>query len=97
MFRGQINPVSNYNVCGITVSDIWYPTSEHAYQHKKAVEMNDVELAHKILNTPTPQDPKYYGNQLRTNVYWHSIKQGVMYGIIQVKVNQCTEFDQRLV
>ncbi len=56
--RGQNDPFSNYYVCGITVNGICYPTSEHAYQHKKAVEMNDVELAHNILNTSTPQDAK---------------------------------------
>ncbi len=95
-FRGQNDPFSNYYVCGITINYIWYPTSEHAYQDKKAVEMNDVELAHKILNTSTPQDAKYYSNQVIVNDYWHSIKQGVMYDILQVKVNQCTEFDQRL-
>ncbi len=33
---------------------------------------------------------------MRTNDYKHSIKQGVMYAVIQVKVNQCTELDQRL-
>ncbi len=54
-FRGQNDPFGNYYVYGITVNGI-YPTSEHAYQHKKAVEMNDVELAHKILNTSTTQD-----------------------------------------
>ncbi len=58
--------------------------------------MNDVEFAHKLMNNSTPQDAKYYGNQVKVNDYWHSIKQGVMYEILQVKVNQCTEFAQRL-
>ncbi len=66
-FQCQNYPFSNYYVCGITVNAIWYPTSEHAYQHKKAVEMNDVELAHTILNTSTSQDAKYYSNQVKIN------------------------------
>ncbi len=72
------------------------PSSEHAYQHRKAKEMNDIELADSILHSISPQDAKYYGNQVKTDDYWHNIKQSVMYEILTEKVKQCPLFVQTL-
>ncbi len=54
----------------IIVYGIWYPTSEHAYQHKKAEEMNNIELADLILHSISPHNAKYYGSQVKTDDYY---------------------------
>ncbi len=95
-FRGEHDIFSNFYACGIIVNGLWFPTAEHAYQHRKSIEMNDMECAEYILNSVTPQDAKHYGNQVTTDDYWHNIKQGVMYEILHEKYKQCPEFAQRL-
>ncbi len=84
-FRGGNVVLSNFYSYRITVYGIWYPTSEHAYKHRKAEEMNDIELAHLILPSISPQGAKYYGSQVKTDDYWHNIKQFLMYEILEEK------------
>ncbi len=58
--------------------------------------MNDIELANLILHSISPQDAKYYGSQVKTDDYWHNIKQSVTYEILEEKVKQCPLFAQTL-
>ena len=76
----------------MVINGVWYHTSEHAYQHRKATVMKDWMLADYILRSDTPQEAKYYGSIVATDSYWNSIKQEVMHKILHEKVKQCPEF-----
>lgn len=95
-FRGQHEVYSNFYSAWIQMNNMWYPTNEHAYQHRKAVVMKDWQRADDILRAETPQDAKYYGKLINTDDYWHSIKSQVMHEILHEKVKQCTEFSNAL-
>ena len=78
------------------INDCWYPTSEHAYQHRKAVVHKQWVIAELILQAETPQEAKYYGDMVDTNDYWYSIKPDIMYEILTAKVEQNPDFAYRL-
>lgn len=95
-FKGQHDLYSNFSYTWVNINDHYYPTTEHAYQHRKAIVMKDWIRADQILRAPTPQDAKYYGGQVKTDNYWHSIKAEIMYEILCHKVEQSAEFANRL-
>ena len=95
-FKGADDSYSNFSPCPVWINDHWYPTSEHAYQHRKAIVMKQWLIAEMILQAETPQEAKFYGDMIETDAYWYSIKADVMYEIILAKVEHNPDFAQRL-
>lgn len=96
-FRGHDNPLSNFYPCELDVFGVHCKSSEHAYQYRKAMELNKPDIALKILNAPTASDAKYISNSsLEIDDRWHDIKDGVMFDVLTCKANQCSSFHHML-
>jgi ribA/ribD-fused uncharacterized protein len=88
-FRGNHFFLSNFYPHKIYWEDIWFPSSEHAYQAAKTL---DKEERKRIALSPTPADAKRMGKKimgkkikLRDN--WEKIKYDIMMEILLIKFN----------
>lgn len=96
-FRGKQSPLSNFFEAPITIWGIRFRSSEHSYQYRKAVTMNQSSAANQILNAKTPRDAKSIGDSVHASQGWLNIRQGIMYQILRQKAMQCREFRDCLV
>ena len=95
-FRGAGSPLSNFYECPISIWNMNFPSSEHAFQYRKSFTLGDNTATTNILKARTPFDAKRIGDTLTTNSHWEGTKQGVMYEILKAKARQCQQFRQQL-
>ncbi len=97
-FRSADHPLSNFFPCSIDIYGRQFKSSEHAYQYRKAVENYEWDLAEEIVNAPTALKAKQISNKIKdgTSTQWDSIKEGVMYEVLQCKAQQCSIFRNTL-
>ena len=84
-FRGKYYFLSNFSRIPVSLENITYPTSEHAYQAYKTKNLGERE---KIAKLDTPAKAKKYGNKLILRENWDSIKLEIMENIIRQKFLQ---------
>lgn len=95
-FKGSNSPLSNFFPTRLTVWNMTFKSSEHAYQHKKCVTVGNNSAAANVLQAETPLEAKNIGNSVQSNDNWKDIRQGVMYQILKLKSRQCPQFHQFL-
>ncbi len=97
-FRSADHPLSNFFPCNIDIYGRRFKSSEHAYQYRKAVENHAWDMAEDVVNAPTASKAKQIGDRIKDNRahQWDSIKDGVMYEILQCKAQQCSVFRNTL-
>ncbi len=78
----------------MTLDNITYPTSEHAYQAYKTENLGERK---KISHLTTPAKAKKYGNKLELRKDWNSIKLGIMENIIRQKFLQNLNYLKKLI
>jgi len=77
---------SNFYRAPINLDGKVWPTSEHYYQARKAVNYEDAE---SIRNAPTPKDAARLGRSLKEiHPDWENIKYNVMKVAVRAKFNQ---------
>jgi N-glycosidase YbiA len=81
-FSGEYEFLSNFYPCEIILDRIKYPSIEHAFQAKKAV---DKESRYLILQCETPGKAKKMGRKIKIRDDWESIKIGVMIKFLRQK------------
>ena len=96
-FRGSGSPFSNFFPSPISIWNINFKTSEHAYQHKKCLTVGNTTAAAEIMKADTPLHAKIIGDRAGTNDRWDDIKQGTMYEILRCKARQCHPFKEALI
>lgn len=74
--------LSNFYPCRIPYDGITYPTTEHAYQAAKSL---DVEDRMRIMRQPTPQQAKKAGGQVQLRPDWNTVKIQIMRDILKLK------------
>ena len=95
-FRGPRSPLSNFYECNIEVWDVKFPTTEHAYNYRKAIEMGYHVTAESIRRASTAREAQIIANDIETDDIWTDMKQKVMYQLLQEKVRQCPAFRDEL-
>src|SRR5687767_2374392 len=74
-FQGEHRFLSNFYPATVVFEGINYPTSEHAYQSAKTLEMSE---RRRIAALPTPSDAKREGRALKLRGDWEQVKFDVM-------------------
>ena len=91
-FRGSHSTFSNFHGAPLRIWGMTFPTNEHAYQYRKAMDMGQHATAERIRQAPSPRQAQLIADEVSTNDRWMGIKQSVMYELLQVKLQQCPTF-----
>jgi hypothetical protein len=78
-FTGEYMFLSNFAKWPCEYEGIHYPTSEHAYQAAKTL---DIEERRKIASMGTPRDAKHAGAKISLRFDWEEVKDGVMFLVL---------------
>lgn len=81
-FKNENAFLSNFYPCKIIYEGIEYPTTEHAFQAAKTL---DIEKRKKISLLSTPREAKIIGNYIEIRQDWEQIKLQIMYDICKLK------------
>ena len=81
-FHGPYRFLSNFWMCTVTYEGITFPSSEHAYQAAKTLNIN---ARKSISNCRTAGDSKREGNKLTRRPDWEEVKYQVMLDILTDK------------
>lgn len=96
-FQSCYSPLSNLYKCTIKRNGIAYPSSEHAYQHTKAVENHDFIRARSILAQPSAYEAMAIAKGIKVQQQWLDTRQLiVMEEILRQKKEQVPEFANEL-
>ncbi len=89
---------SNFYPSNFTVDKTQFFTSEQYFMWGKAVAMNDMESASKILKERKPGTCKALGRSVKpyNESLWNSIRESVMYTAIYHKFNQNEDLKKAL-
>ena len=97
LFRGAKSPLSNFFPCALSIWNVNFKSSEHAFQYSKCIQMNNKPAAANVLNAETALQAKRIGDSISPNPRWHDTKQGTMYEILKSKSRQCPHFNTALI
>lgn len=84
-FSGKYHFLSNFYPCEVMFQGILYPSSEHAYQAHKSL---DIETREYISTLETPNLAKKAGKMLDVRNDWDEVKYEIMYEIVKAKFIQ---------
>jgi len=98
-FRGSWDPLSPFYADNILYKGHNFRTSEHAYQHEKAVYHKNWNAAREISHAPTPGSAKSIAKRWfgKCSPQWNNIKFKVMEDVMIEKARQCKEFSNKLI
>lgn len=91
-FQSHHSPLSNLFSAPIRRNGILFRSTEHAYQHAKAVICKKATAAQDILNEPSPYDAMYIGKKIKTTREWDNMQLSVMEEILRMKMEQVPDF-----
>lgn len=96
-FDGEFSFLSNFHPAPMTWDGLWYPTSEHAYQSAKTLDM---ELRKVVSLLPRPADAKKFGGKRSGKIVpredWERVKVAIMYDIVTEKFKQNADLRKKL-
>jgi len=93
---GHKDPLSNHYLADVRVLGQNFASSEHAYQHTKAINAKRPDIAQKILEAKYAHSVKRVSHDIPFNPAWESRKEGIMDKILQAKFDQTPAFRQAL-
>jgi ribA/ribD-fused uncharacterized protein len=93
-FNGEYDFLSNFYLCPILFEGITFPSTEHAFQAAKTLNLDDRK---RIANLSTPGKAKREGRKLKLQPNWDKIKVGIMDFILRVKFQKGTVLAQKLI
>lgn len=91
-FEGEFRFLSNFYPCTVTYEGITYPTTEHAFQAAKTL---DIEAREYISRLETAGQAKRSGRNVKIRSDWEEVKLQVMYNICKLKFTK-SNFAQKL-
>ena len=87
----QLNllPLDNFSSFGLVMDNLYFQTSEHAFQYLKFVDTN-IEIAQKIKNAFSPNDARRIAHENKRHKVdnWTSFKYKNMEKVLRLKVMQ---------
>ena len=90
--NGKGNVLSNFYMHDLVAYGTCYKSSEHAFQHTKALRCGDLVRAEVIKESSDPLSAKRVGDQVSVNEQWRSSQLDVMREIIELKYDQVKQF-----
>jgi len=93
-FQNDYRFLSNFYKTPIYYEDITYPSSEHAYQALKTLDINERKF---ISSLPSPGEAKRYGKKIKIRENWDKIKFNIMSEIVKQKFLQNSELKRLLI
>lgn len=81
-FSGEYEFLSNFHKVDVEYEGIIYPTTEHAFQAAKTMDMGERK---RIAALKTPGESKRAGRRVTLRKDWESVKDGIMYDILVKK------------
>ena len=97
-FKSHQNVLTNFSMCRIKVFGETFPSAEHAYQWKKAIDCGKEQLASDILRAEHAGKAKRLSKTISAEVtrQWEQSSISAMNTIIEAKAAQVPEFRKRL-
>ena len=92
-FQGPYRFLSNFYPATVEFEGITYPTSEHAYQSAKTLDMNERK---RIAALATPAEAKAEGRKLPLRADWETAKFDVMEQCVRYKFTHNPELRRKL-
>lgn len=86
-FRGNYYFLSNFYLCQIEFEGITYPSSEHAFQAAKTLDMDRRAF---IATRSSPGSAKIEGRRVRLRKDWERVKIDIMKDILRIKFTNPT-------
>lgn len=96
-FRGPGSSLSNFYSAPLFMWGLSFPSNEHAFQFRKAMEMGQHATAELIRQAPNPRRAQLLAKDIRTDDRWIGIKQSIMYELLEQKSRQCPTFRHELI
>ena len=89
-FGGRNDPLglSNFAECNFTYKGQNYKNREIAFQHQRALETKQNELAEEILKAESPHEAKYLSRCLTKQGMWNKESSVIMYDICVAAANE---------
>ena len=88
-YQIEVFPLDNFSPFGLIMNDLYFPTSEHAFQYLKFIDTN-IEVAEKIRKALSPNDARNIAHENKkyrpTNC--SDIKYDKMEEVLRLKINQ---------
>ena len=84
-FDGKWYSFSNFSYDPVVYEDIWYPTSEHAFQAAKTF---DIAERQRIASLPSPREAKAAGRKVVLRPDWEDVKYDIMVEILRDKFSE---------
>jgi len=81
-FRGDHRWLSNFHLCDIEYEGLLYPSTEHAYQAAKSL---DVGTRDRVRLARKPRDAKSLGSKLALRDDWELVRIDVMLTVTRLK------------
>ena len=88
-YQIEVFPLDNFSPFGLMINNLYFPTSEHAFQYLKFMDINK-EIAEKIRKALSPDDARniaHKNKEFRPS-NWSDIKYNKMEEVLRLKVNQ---------
>src|SRR5205085_2942105 len=92
-FSGQYAFLSNFYPASAPYEGVVYPSSEHAYQAAKTLDM---EERRRLASLATPGKAKRAGRRITLRPDWEQVKIAIMTGIVRAKFQHNPELAQKL-
>ena len=88
-YQIEVFPLDNFSPFGLIMNDLYFPTSEHAFQYLKFIDSNK-ELAEKIRTALSPDEARNIAleNKKYRLSNWSDIKYNKMKKVLELKVSQ---------
>ena len=88
-YQIEVFPLDNFSSFGLIMNDLYFPTSEHAFQYLKFVDTN-IEIAEKIRNSLSPDEARTiaHENKMYRPSNWSDLKYDKMESVLRLKANQ---------
>ena len=90
---------SNFSYCKMTMDNITFPTSEHAYQWHACMNHLCNDQAEKVMCAKTPREAKQIASQIKVNSVicdWENSRYGVMKKVLLAKAETNQQFRDEL-
>ena len=97
LFHGARSPLSNFFPFPMNIWNLSFKSSEHAYQYRKCIHMNNNTAAADVLKAEIASQAKWIGDSIGVSQSWKDIQTTTMMEILRVKSRQCPQFVRALV
>ncbi|UTC29776.1 hypothetical protein BAJUN_01460 [Bajunvirus bajun] len=87
-FRGKTRWLSNFHLVTVVHEGITYPSTEHAYQAAKTLDMSERQ---RIADLEKPGDAMRVGRALKSRTDWPDVKVRIMYEVNREKYRPGSE------